>query len=494
MKRILGTVVLACVLAGCTSAPSGEQAESEPSGTSEDPAPAAYSMDETAQPAWRTKLDVVGQPVVVDDVAVVLTQPKGDLHLVALDLTTGRELWRKPYDPIAFPMGSTLAPVVTKDAKGRDLVVLRQPAVDVEERGFYYAPLQAVLPRSGKVVGETGRGGVYYACPDGRNVCLDGLYNYSGSPLDPGGIGPVTGGAPPSRWDPLHPRRESRRLGGPDATFRLGLTDLYATRMGPQRIVRLEKSKQLWSRTMTAAFGPRSSTGKGWSVDYVKEADVFTGAVGHTFASAVYDRYNRGRAVTYEHDEIYQVVGLDGATGERLWRIAGANPFCGLAALAEAAQAPPIACVVDGRTTEQQDHDIQRRGLSAQLMSYDPTTGEPTWSIEFDRRTAKDSVLDNLVVRAPSGAIVGTSEGLQAVDLADGSTAPAPDDLVTLCSDSVEKVGESERNGGTLFFACTPNGEPTKDAVTEWGVASLPETAGWRLVSVKGRVLGYQLD
>ncbi len=76
MKRILGTVVVACALASCTSAPSNEEAEPEPN-KDQAPAAAAYSMAETAQPVWRTELDVVGEPVVVDDVAVVLAQPTG---------------------------------------------------------------------------------------------------------------------------------------------------------------------------------------------------------------------------------------------------------------------------------------------------------------------------------------------------------------------------------------------------------------------------------
>lgn len=487
MKRILGTALLACLLAGCTSTTSNTQPEAE---RSQEVAPAAaYSMSDSVKPEWRTRLDVVGQPVVVDEVALVLAVVKRTLHMVALDLSTGRQLWRKPYDASAFLTGTSLSPVTTKDSRGRDLAVLRVPDTNAVE-GYYYAPLQAVALRSGKVVGETGQMGAHYACPDGRDVCLDGERFYSGSPFEPGGLGPVTSGTQPRRWDPLRPRRDPEELGGPDATFRLGDPGLFATQIGAQRILRLKDGRQLWSRPMVATFGPRSESSHGWSIDYVEDADVYVGAVGHAFPQAMYDRFNRGRPVSYELSEVHQVVGLDGTTGNRLWRIHGGHPFCDLAALADAGGFS-VACVANARVTEQQELEIKRPGLTGQLMGFDPRSGETTWSVDLDRRTTETSIVGDLVVRAPDGVVVGTGEGRLAIDFESGRPTEVGGDATTYCAEGVETIEPLDRNGGTLFFACTADGRPTKSLVSEWGVASLPETHGWRVVSVKGSVLGY---
>ncbi|PUA82453.1 PQQ-binding-like beta-propeller repeat protein [Nocardioides currus] len=299
----------------------------------------------------------------------------------------------------------------------------------------------------------------------------------------------MTSGTPSTRWDPLHPRRESASLGGPDATFNIASPDIYATRLGIQRILRLDHGTEVWARTMSQVFGPhRATTDHGWSFDHDEKSDVLVGSLGYTFPQASRDRFDRGKPVTYSLDDMHQMTGIDAATGDRLWRLKGADPFCALTRGRTAA-----ACILDGRVTEQEGADIRRHALTARLVGLAPRTGKQTWSIDLERRTAMASVIEGLVVKAPDGVVVGTDQGRTPVDLDDGTQTPVSDGVVTFCSDGVEKAGEVERSAGSLLFLCSPDGTRADGPVTEWGVATLPETNGLRLVSVEGRVIAYPL-
>jgi hypothetical protein len=89
---LLTAPLLLGLVAGCSSVEPSVVSRDTSTPTS-DPAPPAFA------PRWKAEVRVVKGPVISQDLAVVVERLRGGgLDLLGLDLQTGEERWRVPYD------------------------------------------------------------------------------------------------------------------------------------------------------------------------------------------------------------------------------------------------------------------------------------------------------------------------------------------------------------------------------------------------------------
>lgn len=485
MKRLLGMVALALVLTGC-------QAEAEPRKQrsavqeQEEPTPDPSPM----KPAWTKNMPVVGQPEMVGGVAVVLTARGDNWKIHGIDPATGKQLWRHPYSPLSFSPRAAQAPVGTKDDRGHALVAFRSPK---EIRGIR-VPVVVVRPRTGRIVtawqaaSEVG----YRACPDGTDLCVDGWYYYSLSPATgQGNPGPVTGGSSPERWDLDDPKQKRHPLPGPDTAYLVDDETLFATRTLPERLASVRGGNTRWVRSLKRLVGARAGM-YAWSFGHVEESDVYVGGTQLYATKAEVARYERGKPMRFGYRKFFQVVGLDGRSGERLWRVPSANAWCDQG---DTSLKSPVLCVLQGEVVEQKGRKPRRTGHGIELRAVDARTGEKRWSYDMEADFARRVTADGLTIHSPDDTSAVVLEGGPAViDLETGERSSIDPALVTFCSGFNEKVGTRvERTGGTVLHHCTMDGRRTSKPVSAWAVSSLEGSGRWRLISTEGRLVAYDV-
>lgn len=442
------------------------------------------SQDRPARTAWSRSIDVVSQPVAAGPAALVLARtPNNGLELVSLDRRSGRENFRMPFHPGGLPAGVALTPRSTRTDAGRHLALVRR-----YEPGAPGPALVAVDVRTGAVVRGTSAMVIddYDACSDGRDVCWSGYDNGMNM------FGPLPGGGP-TRWD-----LETGRLlenEAQDGALQVG-DDLYVRGEGRTAVLTRQKGSQrsVWTQSVSLVVREGAAPSYGWAFDYDKDADVYTGALGQPPAANLLREFRRGKRVEVDYAKRYLTVGIDGRTGEQLWRRRGANPWCSLLRGAYEVAARTL-CVLEGASVQQEGRDPRDKGLTVTLEGIDPRSGETLWSHRLDGAAARAAYADERAPIAPYGVVLPTSEGPVALDMRNGELQRVDDDVVLLCSggpDSLTAYGR-DLNPGTLYRFCTPDGRPTKGKLSTFGAAAIDGPGKIRIVAMAGRVVAFKI-
>jgi hypothetical protein len=110
----------------------------------------------TATRIWRADIDVIGQPVMSGDTAVVLVRAPGhQIDIVGFDVQNGSELWSHPFSPGFAPPGYAMHPSVVVAGDGTESVVFQRPEGEVTAKSSWWIPLVAVDPATGETLVET---------------------------------------------------------------------------------------------------------------------------------------------------------------------------------------------------------------------------------------------------------------------------------------------------------------------------------------------------
>lgn len=449
------------------------------------PTPAASGPDQLrkARVAWSRRLPVLGQPVEAGSAVVVLARtPAGGVEVVSLDRRSGRENFRVPFHPGGLPSGVAMTPRTTRTDAGRHLVVVRQG-----EPGTAEGAIQALDARTGAVVATTPAAvDDYDACSDGHDVCWSG---YAGG-FDM--FGP-TGGAGPTRWDlETGALRENERQ---EAAMLVGSPDLYVRGEGRTGVVTRIKGTRttLWSQALGLAIADGVAPSSGWSFHHDKKADVYVGSLGKAVSPKLVRRFNQGKRVELSYGSRYLTVGIDGRTGEQLWRRKGADSWCDLIRNLPRTEARAL-CVVSGVSVNKKGREPWDEDLAVELQGIDPTTGEIAWTFGLAGRDATRAYADGRVPLAPYGIVLPSDDGPVALDERTGKLQQVDADAVLLCATDNDRITVygSERSAGTLYSSCTSSGRPVKATPSEFGVSALEGAGPLRIVSLPGRVVAFR--
>lgn len=497
MSRIfgrLGASLVLPLLASLVSCASGDTPRHDPpadaaltdAALTEGVESAAVDPTAPARPDWSIRLDAIGQPVVVDDVAVVLaTNRDRGLDVVGVGVRDGGVRWRHAYDVAPYLHGQVLTPEVLESRSGRRFVVYVE---EDRDRRPDEAPATAVValdPGTGKEVRRLLLAALgawaehpLAPCADGHDACSSG---FNGRP------------ARDTAWRlDLDTWRVRRVPGAPDGARPIGGYGLLSSAARPgEELVGLDADGERWRRPITEVFGRRATTDWGWSVDHVEDLDVYTGSVGIAPPRRAQARFDAGEAVTYRPSLLRREVGVDAATGEVLWRIPGATSAC-----AYGAEGVGVACVARGRITEQRGEDIDWDDLEVELRGYDLRTGEPDWSLSLTSRFARAMWVREVAPLGPGGLVVVTSDGPVHVAYDDGATTPVARRTVLFCADDLTRIEVYGvgRLGGRLLFPCDPSGRRVDGPVAAWVLGAIPDdqrSGDHAVVALDGRLVGY---
>jgi hypothetical protein len=487
-SAIATAVLVASLLAACDggqpSTPRGDAQPQESAQTAVAIAEPQSSQSRPAKAVWSRRIEAVSQPVAAGPAVLVLAKAGSNaIELLSLDQRTGRENFRMPFHPGGLPPGVAMTPRVTRTDAGRHLAIVRR-----YEPGTPGPALVAVDVRTGAVVRSTSAVVIddYDACSDGRDVCWSGYDNGMNM------FGPIPGGGP-TRWD-----LETGRLlenEGQDAATQVG-DDLYFRGEGRTAVLTRLKGSQrsVWTQSVSLVVRDGAAPRYGWTFDYDKDASVYTGALGQPPAANLLRQFRRGKRVELDYAKRYLTVGIDGRTGEQLWRRRGANPWCSLLRGAPEVAARTL-CVLEGASVQQEGRDPKDKDLAVTLEGVDPRTGEALWSHRLEGADATDAYTDKRAPIAPYGIVLPSDEGPVALDMRNGELQKVDDEVVLLCSagpDSLTGYGR-DLNPGTSYRTCTPDGRSTKGKLSAFGASAIEGSGRTRFVAMDGRVIAFRV-
>ncbi|WP_417220458.1 PQQ-binding-like beta-propeller repeat protein [Arthrobacter sp.] len=506
-KRIAtGLVSLAllplALTTACTAAPEPPEASTS-SGVQKSKTTQAESIaprsTEKIKPVWTKKLDPIGQPLLQDGVALVITGEGQLMELVALDVKSGKELWRKDYHPGHVAHGIYTSPSITEDAKGRARAIfLQHGKIPDQDLGTYdWTVPVAVDLKTGKEIFRGKSSEVANnrpgACNDGTDLCyqrwspVDGdselvhvdlvtrhiKYGHDAGPLG----------------------REFQPIGGG------GLNTVWST---PERIARVDKDKVMWKKSTESVFGKGASASWGWAFDYFKKKDLFIGAVGISPRPELSDE-EFDKLESYTVDLTHDVLaGIDATTGKVLWKAEGSDPWCtsGLemsSTVLHGGKSFPVRCEYLSGT-----YKVPSKGrfhhAKARLVGYDPTTGKTMWKTKTVKVTRGGQLLQSVAGRGEY-VLTGKPGGNLVVDATTGKARKASTGETFLCTSTgtyalpVEQGEDSlaRANGSLLLSSCTSTGKKAK-GYTVGAVKDIDNTEhGMTLISEEDRVSGFKL-
>lgn len=480
----LSTALVSGCQAGDDQSPRPEEQGAAAARASDAVADADPSQEVAAEVKWSSRVDAIGQPVRAGSALLVLARAAGGrLELVSLDRTTGRRNFAMPFHPGSTPTGVGLEPRVTRTSAGRWLAVLRRVAPGSSGSG-----LVVVDVRTGAVVRSTPFAvDDYDACSDGTDVCWSG---YDGGFNE---VGIAIGGGP-TRWD-----LETGRVvenDGQQAARQVGSPDLYVRGEGRlATISRLPGTRTtMWNQPVSVAVSPGADPSYGWSFRHDKKTDVYVGSLGRPFPAALVKRFERGQRVTFTYESRYYTVGIDGRTGEQLWRRRGADAYCPLIPGAPNVETR-VLCVVGGTAINQKGKDARDKGLAVEVQGIEPRSGKVTWRYTLDTRAVKQAYTNDRAPLAPFGVVFPSGDGAIALDMRTGARQRVADGAVLLCSTGSGEVTAygMERSAGTLYRACRPDGRAARGVPSVFGVSGVEASRRTSFVSMPGRVVAYEL-
>lgn len=487
---VVAALLAVTCLSGC------DETTQEGSGGGKNPAANAVAEPSAnqaapAEIAWTAKLDVIGQPVEAGPALLVLSKAsRGTVELVSLDAKTGRTNFRMPFHPGGMPAGMAMTPRATETDAGRHLAVLRR--YDLDAAG---PALVAVDVRTGAIVASTPTAvDDYDACSDGTDVCWSGFESRPGAMVEGpfGTFRDVIPGSAPSRWDLETGRvRES----GQEGAQKIG-SELYFAGEGRTSVVMRQKGTRIiWSQSTSLAVTSGADPRYGWNFNLDQDSNVYVGGLGRPFAPKLIKRFERGEKVELDYRSRYLTVGIDGRTGEQLWRRKGASAGCPLIPSVPAVEGRTL-CVVGGASVNVKGREARDKGLAVELQGIDPRTGDVAWRHRLVGASAQSVYADGEAPLAPFGLVLPASDGAVALDMRSGDLQEVSDDTALLCTAGPDRVTVYgvPRLTGMPYRTCAPDGSDAPGPPSEFGVSAVEAEGGLRLVSMPGKVVAYRVD
>ncbi|MBS2936567.1 hypothetical protein KDN32_02285 [Nocardioides sp. J2M5] len=492
LHHVTAALAIAVVLlaSGCTSG--AGKTEKDNVGAGAVAKPSAAQADPAAI-AWTTKVKAIGQPVEAGPALLVLSKTGGGgVELVSLDKETGRTNFRVPFHPGGSPTGVTMQPRATETDAGRHLAVLRRYDLDAEGPA-----LVAVDVRTGKVVSSAAFAiDDYEACSDGHDVCWSGYDSRPGGIVDSpfGPMRDIIPGSAPRRWDLESGRVTEQTL--QEGALRVGEPDLFARGEGRMAtLARLPGTRKTgWSQSVSLAVDYGVASKHGWSFAHDEESNVYVGSMGKPVPRTLVRRYERGKKVSLKYKSRFSASGIDGRTGEQLWRRKGADPWCSLVRSYNETNARTL-CVVGGSRIDVKGKKMTTEDLVVELQGVAPRTGEVTWSHTLDGEDAERAYVDHRAPLAPYGVVLPSDDGPVALDQRDGALEQVADDTVLLCSSGPDQVTAYgiKRAAGTLYETCDPDGRRSSGELSVFGASAVEGEGHVRYVAMPGRVVAYEV-
>lgn len=506
-KRIATSLVSLALLplvltTACTASPESPEA-SAPSNTQKVKSTAAESIaprsTEKIKPVWTKKLEPIGQPVLQDGVALVITGEGQLMELVALNVKNGKELWRKDYHPGDVASGVVNAPAVTKDTQGRVRVIfLQRGQIPDEDYGTYNWTIPvAVDLKTGKEVyrGKSSELATSRPekCDDGTDLCYR-RWRLSNGTRELVRVDLTTG------------RAEYGKDAGPlgDEGRPVGTAGLIALGDDSEQLARTTKGKVLWKKDMKTIFGGGATTNWGWWFEYAKKKDLFIGAVGIRPRSDLSDS-EFYKLDSYTIDQTADVLaGIDAGTGKILWTSRGSDPWCSFG-LGKSntrlfdGKALPIRCEFLSGSLQVPGNGKYRKA-KARLVGFDPLTGKTAWKTKPVKITQNDELI-RITAGRGDYVLTGKASGNLIVDATSGNNRRAAAGETFFCTVDVyynlpiepDEESPDHGAGGDLYASCKATGKKAK-GYTVGAVKDVDNAEqGVTVVAEEGRLLGFKL-
>lgn len=509
-KRLTTSLVSLALLplaltTACTAPPTppDSPAASSPHKPPKDPAtprqPIAPRSTERIEPVWTKKLEPIGQPVLRDGVALIITGEGQLMDLVALDVESGKELWRKDYHPGDVPSGIVNGPSIAEDDEGRTRAVfLERNTIPEDDWGSYnWTVAVAVDLKTGKEVyrGKSSelvnnRPG---ECDDGTDLCYR-RWRLSDGTLELVRVDLATGR--------VRHGKEAGPLGG--AAQPIGAGGLVAVWGEPQQIARADKDKVLWKKNMKSVFGSGATTSWGWSFDYLEKKNLFIGAVGIRPRPDLDDeKFNELDSYTIDATD-QMIAGIDATTGKVRWRARGSHPWCRSNLGTSGTRfydgkAYPVRCEFLSGSLQVPGNNKYRQA-KARLVGYDPLTGKAAWKSKPVEITRIDELFTATAGRGDY-VLTGGSGGNMVIDTTSGHSRKAAAHETFFCTSRAfynlpiepDEDSPTHGSGGRLYMSCTATGKKAK-GYTVGAVTDADNTEeGTTVVAEEGRILGFRL-
>ncbi|TFD89887.1 hypothetical protein [Cryobacterium serini] len=398
-------------------------------------APAAadpFDLTAPIEPSWTAEVDLVGYPIYLDGyVASYVAATDGALHVVVWDAATGTEEWRNIAGLGAVSAESSIT-LAGLESGGKSFVTYLSPSTNPDDPEGWSDLMISEIGTATSTVGlddEIWANSVPSVCADGKAVCFRG---YSKETADGD-----------SAWFRSAPNSGTivadTTVAVPDGARLIG-TNVFSTNDRSEgAIEQLGYSAggvTVWQVPYADVFGEGYTSDGGWNWSIFESDDVIVGS-GYFVDQ---DRVDGGEFV---HDYTKRaVVGLNPATGDVLWRLAGAAtcagspneydlvdglvPLCRTNAGTETG-----AFGADGTTI-----DRSRADYDMDVIGVDPLSGDIGWTYPVGDAGLNETQTAALSFRSFSPTrpfdISGT---VRLVDMLRGDARDVPEDAILPCNE-----------------------------------------------------------
>ena len=385
-------------------------------------------------------LHVVGPPEGVGDRVVLLDLTKShQVELSAVDASSHRVVWSRPFVVDGITGGQIVAPAVV-----HDVVVDLAPTGGINSG---QAIVTGINVENGSTVwtlpGSLSVSDAPYVCGSGSSVCVAGTV--SGGSADllivDAADGVLVNSVP----------NMERAIG----------TNLYQTGDDAPTFTQITESGQVaWTKPVASVFGPGFDPDNGWNIDAIGSLNV--GSVGPPMNGNSFDL------------STYETAGFSQASGQVVWTDPGLYQCMGTLEFLT----PPVLCQLHGTVTEgSSDQQPTYSGVTADLAGFNPATGAILWRQPIGDGTdlvdGDVSLLDDshVVVTSPTGSP-------EVLDSANGTVTPVASGRVFWCltfpppydvGPAASATQQQNEHQGTAFAGgCSADGMP---------VSQLPSTS-----------------
>lgn len=454
---------------------------------------------EAAVAAWELQLHPIAQPAVADGVALVYAKSETGVKAHAVAVDSGKELWSRVVHPGISNLLISLKPSVTKTAAGASVATFLQ-AANAPENNFgieWWTSAVAVDLKTGK---ELFRGepalidGRPDACEDGKDMCyvsFDAGTSESTSHRVDLGKGTLASG---QDVIPL-----------PGAFRKIGKGLYSVTEAEKETLHRIVDGKVLWSAGVTDIFGPDANTNMGFGFDYSEKLDLFVGSVGsypageRDIMKIVTDGYSHNVAD-------FELRGIRASTGDVLWTVNSVDRNCstGLGkseSVMEGGKALPVRCEYSQGTWSYPS--LEYKNAVAQVVGYDPATGEAVWKSEAMKFTKAEQLVIPSISRGDF-MLVGSAGGVKLTNTIDGASRVLTPEDVLLCTATAEYPVPANPpfrsakpgglgTGGKTIFPCGADGKAAA-GFTAGAIQDVDTTdSGFAVVGMSDRIVAFPL-
>ncbi|SHJ96506.1 PQQ-like domain-containing protein [Tessaracoccus bendigoensis DSM 12906] len=409
-----------------------------------------------ASTVWESEVDVVGDPVVLDDVIVAYLKTAGGVILTGIDPLTGDQLWRRAVSPA-----------------GDSWFALDKPAMLVRDGRIWVAAASATGAGRHRVVlmdamtgkeQDIGSASLWvrrlpHPCPSDEDVfCLQAYL-------------PDADEATAFVLDPGVPALTA--LPETDRTFQ-GRHVFTRDGEDSDSVGYLDGTGVVWEQAYTALFGPDAEVdpnNAAWHDSGSSPIIVGEGGLAMPDDPAVGDRSTLAMTST---------VGLDRATGKLLWSVPGAER-CFEEPEPEPTPDIFIACQVTAGElviTESSETGFSYKveGREEQLVGIDRATGRILWTQPFV--PADEEAPRQFLPNGTRAVIPVEGLGVQVVDLTTGEATPVPPGAELACRTWRDNVTLTRSNGDSFQYVAGHGVNPC-DAAGEALTAWSPESLAW---------------